>query len=177
MIAARGKDSGEGNTIWYNPPYNAAVSTNIGRKFIKLIDKHFPKGSKLHKVFNRNNIKISYSCMPNVASIIKSHNRKVLSEKEDTESRTCSCRVKASCPIHGNCTSTNVVYSAEVTREDNQQTATYIGLTENKFKTRYNQHQHTFRHNKYRHSTELSNYIWDLKDSNTYKLVHPKQGP
>ena len=105
--------------------------------------------------------------MPNVASIIKSHNRKVLSEKKDMESRTCNCRVKASCPLQVNCTSTNVVYGAEVTREDNQQTATYFGLTENKCKTRYNQHQHTFRHNKYRHSTELSNYIWGLKDSNT----------
>ena len=29
--------------IWFNPPYNSEVSTNIGRKFLELIDHHFFK--------------------------------------------------------------------------------------------------------------------------------------
>ena len=28
--------------IWFNPPYNQNVSTNIAKMFLKLVDKHFP---------------------------------------------------------------------------------------------------------------------------------------
>ena len=35
--------------IWFNPPFNKAVSTNIAKKFLDLIDKHFPRG---HKFYN-----------------------------------------------------------------------------------------------------------------------------
>ena len=31
------------------------VSTNIGRKFLNLMDTHFPKDNKLHKIFNCKN--------------------------------------------------------------------------------------------------------------------------
>ena len=53
--------------IWYNPPFSKNVDTNIDKTFLKLIDKHFPKRSQLHKIFNRNTIKVSYSCVDNVA--------------------------------------------------------------------------------------------------------------
>ena len=29
--------------IWFNPPYSVNVETNIGKTFLNLIDKHFPK--------------------------------------------------------------------------------------------------------------------------------------
>ena len=45
------------NTIWYNPPYSKNVKTNIGQRFLQLIDKHFPPSNKLHKIFNRHNVK------------------------------------------------------------------------------------------------------------------------
>ena len=45
--------------IWYNPPFSSNVSTNIGRKFFTLLEKHFPKNNPLHKLFNKNTIKIS----------------------------------------------------------------------------------------------------------------------
>ena len=41
---------------------------------------------------------------------------------------------------------------------------TYIGLTENDFKTRYRNHTASFRHARHRNSTELSKHIWSLKD-------------
>ena len=28
--------------IWFNPPFNESVSTNVAQTFLKLIDKHFP---------------------------------------------------------------------------------------------------------------------------------------
>ena len=45
--------------MWFNPPYNRNVKTNIGYNFLRLVDKHFPKGSTLHKIFNWNNLKVS----------------------------------------------------------------------------------------------------------------------
>ena len=31
------------NIIWFNPPYSMNVRTNIGREFLNLFGKHFPK--------------------------------------------------------------------------------------------------------------------------------------
>ena len=62
--------------IWLNSPYSVNVETNIGKTFLKLIDKHCPKTNKFHKIFNRNNVKVSYSFLPNFANIIKSHNNR-----------------------------------------------------------------------------------------------------
>ena len=47
--------------IWYNPPYSANIKRNIGKTFLNLMKKHFPKTNKLHKIFNKNTVKISYS--------------------------------------------------------------------------------------------------------------------
>ena len=52
--------------IWFNAPYNQNLSTNIAKIFLKLVDKHFPRTHQLHKIFNRNTTKVSYSCMSNV---------------------------------------------------------------------------------------------------------------
>ena len=51
------------NIIWFNPPLSQNVKTNIGKIFLKLIEKHFPNHHRLHKIFNLNTIKLSYSCM------------------------------------------------------------------------------------------------------------------
>ena len=79
--------------IWSNAPYSRNVSTNIGfgKKFLHLVDKHFPCSNKLHKIFNRNTIKVSYSCTDNMAKIIKIHNKKVTSKVAPTSPK-CNCR-------------------------------------------------------------------------------------
>ena len=66
------------NITWYNPPWNSNVKTNLGRKFLNIVDKCFPKNHPLHKIFNRHTFKLSYSCMPNMKSIIASHNKTLL---------------------------------------------------------------------------------------------------
>merc|ERR1719460_548983 len=63
--------------IHWNPPYSMNVKTNIGAKFLALIDRCFPKDGPLGKAFNRSNLKISYSTCPNMKQIISAHNRKV----------------------------------------------------------------------------------------------------
>ena len=37
--------------VWFNPRYNQNVSTNIAKIFLKLVDKHFPRTHRLHKIF------------------------------------------------------------------------------------------------------------------------------
>ena len=66
--------------IWFNPPYSTNVTTDVGRQFLKLIDKCFPKGSKLNKIFNRNSLKVSYRTCPNMKQALSGHNSKVLKE-------------------------------------------------------------------------------------------------
>ena len=51
------------NILWFNPPFSSNVKTDIGKIFLLLLDKHFPQHHKYYKLFSRNNVKISYSCM------------------------------------------------------------------------------------------------------------------
>ena len=80
------------DVIWFNPPFNVNVATNVAKSFLALIDKHFPRHHRYHKLFNKNNVKSSYSCMSNVVAIISSHNARVLAPVPDKASRTCNCR-------------------------------------------------------------------------------------
>ena len=54
------------------------ISTNIGAKFLQLVDSCFPLNHELRRVVNRNTVKVSYSTMPNMAQANKRHNNKVL---------------------------------------------------------------------------------------------------
>jgi len=160
------------NITWFNPPYSANVSTNIGRKFLQLIDTCFPEGHKLKKIINRNTIKISYSCMPNIQQLLNKHNRKLLNPPTDnTNQKLCNCRNRTECPLDGNCLASSLVYQATVTRLDNNHKETYIGLTESNFKARFNNHTSSFNNNNLKNSTALSKYIWSLKErSITYNI-------
>ena len=150
--------------IWFHPPWSNDVSTNVGAKFLKLLDRHFPVTNELHKLFNRNSIKISYGCLPNMDSILARHNTKILSPT-DSSSATCNCRggVEA-CPVEGKCLQKDVVYSAEV--QTDQGTMVYIGSTQD-FKSRHTTHLSNFRLPKYDNATSLSTHIWSLQRENT----------
>ena len=63
------------NIIWFNPPFSQTVKTNVARLFLRLLYKNFPRSHILRKLFNRNTIKVSHSCMENVAHRIKKHNQ------------------------------------------------------------------------------------------------------
>jgi len=161
---------------WYNPPYSNHVKTNIGQQFMKIIDKHFPKTNPLHKVFNRNTTKISYSCMPNIKQIITNHNRAIIA-RDNTNASTnagCNCRIAEQCPIENKCLTKSIVYQATVTNNNTGKEETYIGLSENTFKTRYAQHKASFNNRNKSNSTRLSQYIWTLKDSNVPHTINWK---
>ena len=106
------------NIIWFNPPYSMNVQTNIGREFLNLVSKHFPKNHRYSKIFNKNNMKVSYSCTDNLQTIIKKNNRKILetSKTSSTENK-CNCRKKNECPWKNNSLPSSVVYNANVTTD------------------------------------------------------------
>ena len=85
---------------------------------------------------------------------------------EERHNKSCNCRQKNTCPLNGNGHQSSVIYQATVKRNNNNTSETYIGLTENPFKTRYRNHTASFRHTKHRNSTELSKHVWSLKDNN-----------
>ena len=147
--------------IWFNPPFSLGVRTNIGKKFLALVDKHFPKKHPLRSICNRNTMKISYSCSKNLKAIIQAHNQKILSEntQPQTEEKKCNCQKnrKNKCPLNGHCVQANVIYQATTTERHPKK---YIGSTEN-FKKRYQSHTFSFRHESNSHATTLSQHIWD----------------
>ena len=144
------------NLIWFNPPYSMNVQTNIGREFLNLVSKHFPKNHRYSKIFNKNNIKVSYSCTDNLQTIIKKHNRKILeTSKTPSTENNCNCRKKNDCPLKNNCLTSSVIYNANVTTKSDTTGKNYIGLTEGTLKQRYTQHKLSFRNRNYSNSTEL----------------------
>ena len=107
--------------------------------------------------------------MSNFANTINAHNKKILNEtitKATCES--CNLRIKASCPLNGNCLQSSLIYicKATTTKITNDHPH-YIGLTENIFKDRLYKHKNSFRHESKKNVTELSNFIWENK--------HPSQ--
>jgi hypothetical protein len=151
------------NILWYNPPYNSSVKSNIASDFLKLLDRCFPHGHPLRKILNRNTVKVSYSCTPNMEKIISSRNAKLLTTPPPEE-RTCCCPRNTPCPLDGKCLLKNVVYEATVTQND--QTANlYTGLCSTTFKARLGVHKHSFK-NENDNQTSLSKFVWTLKQKN-----------
>ena len=149
--------------VWFNPPFNAEVKTNVGKKFLELIDKHFPPDHKLRRVVNRNCIKLSYSCMKNMKQIIQSHNNKIMTKfhnskpsNQPTNDKLCNCR-KEQCPLDGKCQSGPMIYKATI--RGGPSTKVYVGCTEN-YKKRLGNHKQSFKNNSLRNSTCLSKYVW-----------------
>ena len=116
--------------IWCNPPCDKNVSTNIGKNFLNLIRKHFPKKSKFHKIFNKNTVKVSYSCMPNIKSIISSHNRKILKPANNLQQENpATCIRKETCPMEEKCLTENVIYEATITTPEFDNTVKTVSYT------------------------------------------------
>ena len=46
------------------------VANKTGKEFFRLLKKNFPPSNSLNKIFSKNTVKLSYSTMPNVSSLI-----------------------------------------------------------------------------------------------------------
>ena len=126
----------------------------------------------LHQIFNRNTIKVSYKCTPNLGKVISSHNSKILYPKSKNEAeKNCNCSKNAVCPVNGECQTKNVIYQATINTNQIEKPETYVGLTARTFKKRWDGHKSSIRSRNPKTSTTLSHHIWDLEDEQkNYKI-------
>ena len=115
--------------IWFNPPFSKSVKSNIGKTFLNLIKIYFPKTNKLHKFFNRNSVKVNYSCMINMSSILSLHNLVVVNPYK-TQIYGCNCRIRESCPLQNQYLTAKIIYRADAENDINSKTQFYFELTE-----------------------------------------------
>ena len=81
--------------------------TEVAKVFLKLLKKHSPTSHVLHKIFSRNTVKISCSCMKNINSVISSDNNNIVNPR--TTSFGCNCWKKESCPLNRECLTSQLV--------------------------------------------------------------------
>ena len=169
--------------LYFNPPFSAAVQSNVTKMFFAIIDRCFPKTHPyLGKLFNRRKFKLSYCTTRNVDAIISSHNKKILNAADrdpqvippraraqigppPRPKRLCNCRAGAVCPLGGMCLTEEVVYRCDVTTNCEADKRFYIGSCSTMFKSRLYNHNKSFTHERYAKDTTLSSYIWLLKNA------------
>ena len=127
--------------LWFNPPFSQHVKTNIRRIFLNLHEKHFPSHYPLRKICNKNTVKISYSCMPNMAAILSRHNKTLLASKNTNVHPPCNCRHKAECPLNGDCRKKAIVYKASILTDSSNPPKSDYGCYETEFKFRFYNHR------------------------------------
>ena len=136
--------------IWFNPPYSLNVMTNVGKEFLLLIDKHFPKAHPLSRFLHRKTIKISYRCLPDMGRKLANHNSKLLKKASEPTPRPparCNCQKskKQDCPVPDACNQDGAIYQASVATNDGR-VESYVGLARN-FKKRFSKHKATLQDN------------------------------
>ena len=106
--------------------------------------------------------------MPNTNNIIRNHNSKIMKNPASSTTKTCNCRQKTDCLMDGNCLSECLIYKASASATTNK----YYSVTcENIFKERYNNHKCSFRNKSREKNTELSKYVWELKEKDIKMFV------
>ena len=172
VTAANKRKRRKQKITFFNPPFSSNIKTNIGKRFFAILQKHFPDDHELHKLFNKRTIKLSYSCMPSMKSIISSHNKRVLSSKKNAQAPGCNCRRGLEeCPLGGRCQTQSLVYRAEVTSVDGVEKE-YLGQTNITFKLRWNNHKSECKLPHKEKATCLSKYIWQLKRKETNYTIN-----
>ena len=149
------------NIIWLNPSYSHTIITNLAKKFLQLIDLQFPPLNKFHKIFNSNNVKVSYYCTQNVGNIIKSHNKKLIKSSNHHE-QPCNCGEKDDCPLEGKCRTKNIIYKCIVSTSGHPDKV-YLETAEGDSKKRYYKHISSFKNKTQMNKTTFAKYVWEYK--------------
>ena len=102
--------------------------------------------------------------------LLQGHNNK---KKNTRQCKTLQLPRKSKLPIEWKMFSKMCIYKATVTETTTENQESYIGLTDNEFKTRYNQHKWSFKLVHRKKDTRLREHIWELKDRN---IEHTIQG-
>ena len=103
--------------------------------------------------------------MPSMERRIKRMNVKKL-RIEDKNETELECKCRKDCPMEGKCKDKEIVYRAEIKSKegDNEIVKKYVGLTATPFIERYRNHVYSFNKPQMKNATELSKYIWKIKE-------------
>ena len=104
--------------------------------------------------------------IPIKKTIIHKSNTIKLNKEQYNEARKCNCNNKTVCPVKGKCWYECIVYKLEVYNSEPhncKNKKVYFGSTQRTFKQSYYNHKTCFTYEKYKHSTSLSNYVWEIK--------------
>ena len=152
--------------FYFHPPFCKSVRTNLGRVFRNLVETHFTPDHHLYKILNKNTLKLSYSCLPNMKAAMAAHNKAILRGRPESampNQGNCNC-TSMECPMNGSCLTSNVVYKAVVSvPADHKEDRIYIGSTSQTFKKRFYKHSASFKEEDPDNSTTLSTFIHKLK--------------
>ena len=136
------------------------VKTNLGKRFFKLLQKPFPPTHPMYAIFNKNKIKISYSCFPNMGSIISSHNKHILNSSSTDYG--CNYNNRDEYPLENEYLTPRIVYRADVTNNKTDEHKYYYGISGTPFKDRYENHKTSFTRRSHLTASDLSKYYWKL---------------
>ena len=76
----------KGNVKWFGSTCHTAKCCHKRcQNFLKLLYKYFAKTNKLHKMFNCNSGKVSYSCTENISQIISNYDKNILQPNKNKE--------------------------------------------------------------------------------------------
>ena len=115
----------------------------------------------MHEIFNRNSVKVSRSCTGNISQIISSQNGNIFQPNKNQEP-PCNCRQKENCAMQGKCRRKNVLYKCTASTPTKPERV-YIGISEDEWKKRYQNHTKSFPNKRYKNKTSLSSYVWKIK--------------
>ena len=96
------------------------VETNTGNNFLKVTDKYW--------ILKRNNIEVSYSCLPVFANTIK---KSTTTESYLKRQPKTNCWQKDTCPLEGNCLDKELIYQCNLKDNTTSNRVNYNSLTVN----------------------------------------------
>ena len=86
----------------------------------------------------------------------------------------CHCRFKNSFPLDNKCLTSQLIYQADVTNNLDNEYKYYLGFAETTCKERYSNHKSSFKSENSKNSTELSKYVWSLRENNKKPSIKRK---
>ena len=85
--------------------------------------------------------------MGNMTTVIMQHNNKILNPRPPIPDKSCNFRKKSDGPLNGAYLTDNLVYKAEG-KAPGLETKIYLEMIEGPYKTRFNNHKLTIKHEK-----------------------------
>ena len=110
------------------------VKTNIGKRILKLLQKHFTPTNPMYAIFDKNKIKISCSCFPNMGSIISLLKKHILNSNSTDYGWNCNNRDES--PLENKCLIPRIVYRADVAKNKTAGHKYYYGMSDTSFRER-----------------------------------------